>query len=219
MKKLNLLFITIIVCVLLSSCDTGVSFNGQVVDKNTHKPIAGVRINVKDRDTTFTDSIGNYKYSRMMYGMFGDIDIMLEKKGYKAKHINLSAGNTPRIDAVIELQKSDATTVNSVDRKYVKTMFYFNKYVLSLLNVLTLLFIIIHKKVEYRLVWILGILLFNLTFFFSYTDFSLVKYLLLNGPVYLTHYWVYPYSLKFVIPIATILFWVLYLFKKDWIME
>ena len=79
-------------CVLLSSCDTGVSFNGQVVDKTTHQPISGVRINVKDRDTTFSYSSGNYRYNRMMYGMFGDVDILLEKEGYKAKHLNLSAG-------------------------------------------------------------------------------------------------------------------------------
>jgi hypothetical protein len=219
MKKLNLLFITAVICVLMSSCDTGVSFNGQVVDKNTHQPIAGVRINVKDRDTTFTDSLGKYTYSRMMYGLFGDTEILLEKEGYKTKHLNLSTGKAQRKDAVIELQKSDATTANSIDRKYVKTMFYFNKYFLSLLNVLTLLFIAINKKIKYRVAWIAGILLLNLTFFFSFTDFSLIKYHILNGPIYLTHFKMYPYSLKFVIPIATILFWVLYLVKKEWIME
>ena len=219
MKKFNQLFTLVAICVCFISCDSGISFNGKVVDKNTHQPISGVRISIKDRDTTFTDSIGKHKYGKMFYGSFGDNEILLEKDGYQAKHLNISKQRQQQFNAVVELEKSKGTAVYSIDRKYLKAMFYFNKYVLSLLNVLTLIFVSLKKKIEYRSVWIIGILLLNLTLFYSFTDFSLVKYHILNGPVYLTHYLVHPYSLKIVIPVATILFWVIYLIKREWIIN
>jgi len=215
MKKINQLFILVVICVLLISCDTKFSSNGVVIDQNTHQPVAGVKISIKDRDSTFTDNFGKYRIDKFIYGWAGDFEILLEKDGYKTKHINFNKGKLQLVNAIIELEKSEGKPVYAVDRKYVKTMFYFNKYVLSLLNLLTLLFVAIKKKVNYRFVWIMGILLLNPTFFISFTDLSLVKFHLLNGPVYLTHFYMYPYSLKFVFPVATILFWIIYLVKRD----
>ena len=215
MKKIKQLFTFVIICVLFISCDTKFSSNGVVIDQNTRQPVVGVKISIKDRDSTYTDNFGKYRIDKFIYGWAGDFEILLEKDGYKTKHVNFNRGKLQSANTTIELEKSEGKSVCAVDRKYVKTMFYFNKYVLSLLNLLTFLFVAIKKKVDYRFVWIMGILLLNPTFFISFTDLSLVKFNFLNGPVYLTHFHMYPYSLKFIIPLTSILFWIIYLVKRD----
>lgn len=217
MKKIKLLFTLVVLILLMSSCDYRVSFNGEVIDQITKKPIQGVSINIKNWDTIFTDSLGTYKFSKTHYGYFGEVEILLEKEGYKTKHLNLTTQNEKMTDEIIKLEKSNEKFVNSIDQKYQKIMFYFNKYFLSLLNLLTLIFLIFKKNIHYQFNWIVGILFLNLTLYYSITDFHLVNFHIINGPIYLQHYNWHPFSLKIVFPGASILFWMLYFVKREWI--
>jgi hypothetical protein len=217
MKKIKLLFTLVVISLLLSSCDQGVSFNGEVIDRITQKPIQGVSINIRNWDTTYTDSLGIYKFSKTHYGYFGDIEILLKKDGYKTKHLNLTTQNERKTDEVIKLEKSNGKFANRIDQKYQIIMFYINKYFMSLLNLLTLLFVAFHKNTLYRFNWIIGILFLNLTLYFSITDLHLVNFHLINGPIYLQHYNWHPFSLKIVFPGASILFWILYFAKREWV--
>ena len=201
--------------ILVSSCDTGISFNGRVIDKITNQPVAGVKISVKDQYFSITDSLGSYNFHKFHYGYLGFTEILFEKKGYKPVYFNLDSPGKKHFNEIIKLEKSEGNDSFAIDQKYVKAMFYFNRYVLTLFGLFTFIFVCVKKKISNRVYWLFGILLVNLTFYFSITDFNLVKFLFLNGPVYLS-FWSYnPYSLKIVIPTASFLFWVLYFFKRE----
>jgi len=98
-------------------------------------------------------------------------------------------------------------------------MYYVNIFLVSLLNMLTLLFVIFRKGIKRKVLWIPGILLLNPTFFLSITDGCIARFFPLNGPVYLTHFHEYPFSLKIVIPLVSILFWCLYLWRRNMLMN
>ncbi len=201
---------------VLVSCDTGFQSKGLVLDKSTQLPINNVKIDIKGRGITYTDSIGHYKIDTMIYGYAGNLEILVKKDGYKAKHVNFKLDKIKMDNALIELDKIE----NSVDIYYIKEnrisqFYYFNLYCISLFTLLTLLFLIIKKKIKWKILWILAILLINLTFFVSITDCSISDFKIINSPFHLMKYWLNPYSFKIVIPIFSIAFWILYFTKKS----
>lgn len=151
----------------------------------------------------------------MIYGYAGDLEILLAKNGYKTKHVGFKTDAIKKDSTLIELEKLTGFSEDfCLNQKTVSQLFYFNKFFISSLNILTLMFLIFRKRVKWRFLWILGVLLINLTIFISFTDCSISDFKLINGPIYLTHYWFYPYSVKIVIPIVTVVFWCIYLIKK-----
>jgi hypothetical protein len=91
------------------------------------------------------------------------------------------------------------------------------KIIFSLFNAFTLIFILFKSKIRLKFLWVSGIILINPAFRFLHSDFSLLDYEILNGPFYLFNYWNYPYSLIIAIPAISIVFWIIYLMKKEWI--
>lgn len=213
---MNKLFTFIFAMTFMVSCDTGFHSAGLVINKATRQPIDSVKIYIKNIDSTYTDSLGHYKIDTMVYGYAGSLEILLAKDGYKTKHVNFKSDPISKDAAVIEMEKLEADSLEDlcIQKKVVPIMYYVNLYFISLLNLLTLLFLIFKKEIKRKIVWILSVLLFNCTLFVSITDCSIMDFSLINGPFYLTHYWLYPYSVKIVVPIATILFWCIYLIKR-----
>ncbi len=196
---------------LLISCDTGFHSKGVVIDKATQLPIDSVKVNIKGLGFTYSDSLGRYEVDTVIKRYAGALELLLEKEGYAVRHITFNSSDMKKDSALIVLEKAANRSGDyCVNRKYVSWMFYFNKYVLSLINILTLLFVVIKKRIKWRVVWIIGVLLFNVTLFVSFTDCSIVKLYFLNGPVYLTHFGLNPYSVKIVVPVVTIVFWIIY---------
>jgi len=211
-KYLGLVFLILV----LISCDTGFYSNGLVIDKMTQLPIDSVTINIKNLDSVFTDSIGNYKIDTMIYGYAGECEILLSKHGYKTKHVNFKKYKIEKHNAIIEMEMLENSIEEScIDLKRVSQMYFFNKYFISLINILTLLFLILKKRVKWRILWILGVLILNFTIFISFVDCNMIDFKLINSPVFLTHYWLYPFSLKIVIPFVSICFWSIYLIRKE----
>lgn len=197
------------------SCDSGLYSNGVVLDKKTGLPIDSAIINVKNIDTVYTDSKGKYIVDTTIYGYVVDLEILVSKQGYKTKHVNFKKDKIKKNNAIIEMEILENSTEESCfDLKRVSQMYFFNKYFISLINILTLLFLIFKKRVKWRIIWMLGVFIFNFTIFISFVDCSLMDFKLINGPVFLTHYWHYPFSIKIVFPIASIAFWSAYLINK-----
>lgn len=206
--------------VFLTSCDTGWSSKGVVIDKSTGHPIENAKIDVKGLGSTYTNEVGQYKIDTMIHGLAGQLEILVEKEGYRSKHVNFKTDKIDRKNARIEMDKLETATEEFCsNRKWVSRFYYFNLYFLSLLNVLTIVFLIFKKKIKWRALWILGILLFNFTLFLSFTDCSIVGFRIINGPIFLTHFWVYPYSVKIVVPLVTLLFWGIYLPKRNGLLK
>lgn len=214
MKILNRFLIPVFALLLLTSCDTLFSSKGQVIDKDTRQPLSEVKINMKNIDTVYTDSAGYYSYRKVMHGSAGALEMLLSKEGYQSKHVSFRSAKTDPQNMLIEMERTEAAQADGlVDRCWVSAMYYINMYVISLLNVLTLLFVVFRKGLKRKVLWIFGILLLNPTFFLSVTDGSIASFFPLNGPVYLTYFSAYPFSLKIVLPLGTLLFWSLYLWR------
>ncbi len=154
---------------------------GLVIDKATRLPLDSVKINIKSIDSVFTDSIGKYNYHKMVYGYAGEFEMLLSKKGYKTKHVNFKNDKIDRQNALIEMEKLEKSSKDlSIKKEAVSKMYFVNLFVISIFNLLTLLFIIFKKRIKRKILWIAGILLFNITLFFSITDGSLSGYKLNN---------------------------------------
>jgi hypothetical protein len=200
---------------MLISCDSGLNSSGVVVDKKTRLPIDSVTINVKNLYSVYTDSMGKYKIDTTIYGHVVYLEILLSKQGYKTKHVDFKNDKIKKSNAIIEMEiLEDSTEEFCFDLKQVSQMYYFNKYFISLINILTLFFLILKKRVKWKLIWILGVFIFNFTIFISFVDCSIMDFKPINGPIFLTHYWHYPFSIKIVFPIASIAFWSAYLINK-----
>lgn len=204
---------------ILSSCDTVFDSRGVIIDSATAKPVDHARIIVKGFDTIYSDSAGKFKIQKIISGVWTQREIMIEKNGYIPKYVNFNNDMYDHDSAVIKLQPAKEAFKPVLPRKAVKFMYWFNKIVLSLFNVFTLIFIIFKKGIRKKYLWIIGVLFLNFTFYFLYLDLSLSRFRPINGPIYLTNYWMYPYSVKIVIPVITIAFWILYFFKRNWIMK
>lgn len=211
MKRILHLLAFVLTGALLTSCDTGFFSTGQVIDKNTKQPIEAVRIDAKGFDTTFTDSAGKYEIQKFVCGYAGNLELLLEKEGYKSKHISFKSG-IEKNPVLIELEKSVDGKAVCVDRVWVKRLFHFNQYFFPLLNLLTLIFVAAKRNLRWKFAFIPGILLLNFYIQFSFTDFSFVG---INYMIGLLWPFYHPYSLSLVVPFATLLFWGLFLFRKN----
>jgi len=200
---------------LFYSCDTGFYSTGRITDAATGFPVDSAKVSLKELNYTFTDSNGYYKVDTVIHKAAGQLELLIEKEGYKTRHVNFRNDCIDKRNSIITLERTDKEKDSScLPRKLVSMMFYFNKYLISSINLLTLIFLFFKRKIKYRAIWIILVLLGNITLYISYTDCSIVKMSVLNGPVYLTHFWVYPYSVKIVIPLATLAFWGYYIFFR-----
>lgn len=217
MKK-EFLFLIFIV-LLFSSCDTFFQANGIVVDSETLKPIADAKIQVKGKSTFYTDSLGRYTIDRNFLGTAIKVELLVEKSGYDPVYIDCSKKSFNRQQETIKMKRALKPFVPIIPQSAVRVMYWFNLIVLSLFNLFTLMFVISYRGLLNKLLWVVAILLLNVTLHFLYLDGSIIKFSLLNGPIYLAHYWTYPYSVKIVLPIASLFFWIMFIFSKDSIVE
>lgn len=207
MKNIVIL-ILFVVLILAVSCDTKFYADGLIVDKTTKFPLEQVMISVKTLDTIYTDSYGKFHIDTFIHRYAGDFEILLTKEGYKTTHINFSKIQRTKKEYLFEMEKlQNYEAPCCLNRQRVRQMYYFNKFFLSAFNVLTIVFILFRRKLKWRFFWIAGILILNPTFFVSVADCSLMSLKILNGPIYLTHFSFYPFSVMIVLPVFPLLFW------------
>ena len=208
MKRLALF---IFLSTLLCGCHKNYSVNGVVIDKWTGEPIHNVRVALKRIDTTTTDSLGRFEFKKVLTGgyAFSDAEILLEKDSYKTRYINVNKAYKSPSSLNIELERGKNT--NSLPREGVK-LFYIFKIIISVINFVTILFILFNN-VQHKVLWISGIIFINCVFDIIYIDGS-TDFDFFHGPFSLLHYIYSPFTITVVIPLVTIAFWVLYLKRK-----
>lgn len=198
----------------LSSCFSPGHSEGIIIDQNTLLPIYNAQITVEESYTVYTDNQGHYEIFGT-WGLFSDLELLVEKKGYEPKYINVSASNYDfRKNITIKLLASDTVYKPSLPRNQLRFVNSLIKIIFSLLNILTLIFIVISSEIRKMYIWITGILFINLIFNLLYLDYNLISYEIIHAPFFLTGYWNNPYSLKIAFPVVSIAFWILYLTKS-----
>lgn len=217
MKKEILLLVFFLL--LFSSCDTFFHVNGIVVDSETLQPIANVKIQVKGVSTFYTDSLGQYKIDRSFLGTAIKVELLVEKSGYYPVYIDCNKKTFHRDQETIKMKRAIKPFVPMIPQGAVRVMYWFNLIVISLFNILTLVFVLFYRQLINKLYWVVAILLLNITIHFLYLDGSIVDFKIINGPVYLAHYWTYPYSVKIVLPMASLFFWIMFIYRRDSIIE
>ncbi len=215
----NVILLLAFFVLLFSSCDTFFHVNGIVVDRETLKPIADAKIQVKGISTFYTDSLGHYKIDRSFLGTAIKVELLVEKSGYIPVYIDCNKKSFHRDQETIKMKRAIKPFVPMIPQSAVRVMYWFNLIVVSLFNLMTLVFVLFYRKLINKFYWVVAILLLNLTIHLLYLDGSIVDFNIINGPVYLAHYWTYPYSVKIVLPIASFFFWIMFIYRKDSIIE
>ena len=160
--KIFLLFIPIIL--LLTGCEGTVRGTGKIISSKDSKPIDSVFVywTQLSSETTYSDSLGKFKIGTFC-GCVPDcpeLELLLYKKGYETKYINLTKERRNRKDTLTVIM----TPTNDVSREIKKDSFeqflkYFNIIAISLFNVFTLI-IICCIKLKNKTLWIISLIIF-----------------------------------------------------------
>ena len=214
---LNRILGLIILSFILSSCLSPSHYEGVVIDQNTLAPIDSAQITSEESYTVFSDSLGNFE----LYGSFlTDFEMLIEKKGYQPKFITSGKGDYVSTKTnMIHLQRTQKIYKTALPRNQLRFLNSLLKIAFSVLNVLTLLFILVKAEIRQRYLWFTAIVFLNLVFNFLYLDFSLLNFEIIHAPFFLTGYWNNPYSLKIAVPIVSIIFWILYFASRNLIKD
>lgn len=215
MKKILSIFTF---CLLLTSCDRSFLISGEVLDQSDGKPISNAKVFSSEMKATYTDSLGKFIINRFGPGSMSDKkELLVEKQGYKSKYIDLSSYHSNLQDIKIRLITANQVQKDCFNRSYVFKFYIFNLIFTNLLAIFTLGFIII-KKVKFRWYWVLLILCINivlkLNWFNGTWDIDIVEL-----PFFLKDYIYYYFTIKIVIPLSIIVFWILFFTKKDAILQ
>lgn len=199
-----LLYISI--CLILCSCHTGYYIEGVVKDSSNGKPLGQAKVFLKTIDTVVTDSSGTFVFDKHLTGghVFSDVEIMIEKDGFKSQYVNFGdAGSKSRTS--ISLERGEKAVQFPSEGV---TLFYFINLGISLLNLVTIIFVLFNR-IRYKYLWFLGLVFMSCVFNIVYIDGS-VGFDFIHGPFFLLHHNYYPFTIKVVVPVAAILFWLFY---------
>lgn len=212
MSLKNALLFLFLPLVLLSSCDTFFHANGTVVDAVSMEPIPNARIQVKGLQYFYTDSLGHYQIDRSFLGMSLKVELMIEKPGYMPLYIDCNNKSFRHQKAVLRMEVLQKPFVPAIPQVWVRRFYWFNLIVISLFNLVTLVFILFRRHMLNRFAWVMALLLLNVSVDLLYTNALPLNLSLLHGPFYLAHYWTHPYTVKIALPVVSLLFW--YLFRN-----
>lgn len=210
----NNLLLLLLPLILLSSCDTFFHANGTVVDSETMEPIPHARIQVKGKDYFYTDSLGQYKIDRSFLGMSIKVDMMVEKSGYMPLYIDCSNKSFRHQNAVLRMVAVQKPFVPAIQQVWVRRMYWFDLVVVSIFNLFTLLFVLFRKRLLHRFAWVMALLFLNFSFDLLYMNAMPLNFSLLHGPFYLVHYWTHPYTVVIALPVVSLLFWYMFLYRR-----
>lgn len=208
----------ILLSFILSSYDPPfVQIEGKIIDKNTSNPIDSAKISVNESAMLFTDNYGAFKTELM--GLRTGLEILIEKNGYEPTYINFTNEKYNLDNAVITLQPTTVSVKLGLSQNSLRFLNTLIKILFSISNALTLIFILFHPEIKLKFLWITAVFLINPAFRLLHFGNKLLDFEILNGPFYLFNYWNYPYSLLIAIPVVSIVFWILFLAKRAWLLK
>ncbi len=213
--RLGLLFFP---CFLLLSCESTYEAGGVVTDSETGRAISGAMVNYKNVDTAYTDAAGRFRLKKSAIGaaVTGDVELVIEKEGYRPGYFRMARGTAEGADLLVRLNAvANGKSEPRLSQKWVKRMFSINLYGISLLNLCTLLCIWL-RPIRWRWFWILLLLTVNPVISTCYVD-GVTSFSLFHLPLFLSHYAGHPFTIQWAIPFAMLLFWMLFFRKPEWV--
>ena len=212
------LFLAISGLFLLASCESTYRTGGMVTDSETGMALSGALVNYKNLDSTYTDASGRFRLEKSARGVIlsGDVELVVEKKGYVPRYLRMARETAQATDVIVKLTPSvNGNGSARFSQQWVKRMFGFNLYVISFLNLFTLAFILF-RPIRWKWFWILSVFTLNSVLSSCYVD-GVTTFEIFHLPFFLANYASHPFTIRWVIPLATLLFWILFFKKPEWI--
>jgi len=98
MRQLSAILLGLLI---LTSCDCYQRVTGTVTDKDTGKPIAGIKIYKKSNpsDRSETDTVGKFELSSISGGLFGcpPMKVVIEHSDYVVQEVEIPTGKQKQI--------------------------------------------------------------------------------------------------------------------------
>mgnify|MGYP000843671203 FL=1 len=209
MKKQLVYLIALLL--LQTSCDRVFTMSGHVIDE-LGNPINNAKIVTSEKETLYSDSLGYFMLNLYGPGSYSDkLEVLVTKKGYETKYFDLSQQKDIH-DLSLRMKTSNRELIPSYPKSTVR-LFYLINLIITNLFIISTLFFILYKKIKYKWIWMLLILVANITIQVNY----------INGhwnvdigglPFYLKHYAYYPFTIKIACPIISIVFWISYIYTQ-----
>lgn len=98
--KKPILILTIILSIILTSCDCYQNVTGTIVDAETNQPIEGAYVQKehKDYDKDETDEKGNFKVESISGGFrCPPMTVIISKEGYETLTVKINNGGNEKI--------------------------------------------------------------------------------------------------------------------------
>ena len=216
---LQTILLALSVLFLLASCDSHYRTGGMVTDSETGMVVSGALVNYKNIDSVYTDANGRFRLEKKAYGMMilsGDVELVIEKEGYVPRYLRMAPETAQATDVIVKLTPSaNGKGSTRFSQQWVKRMFGFNLYVISLLNLFTLAFLLF-RPIRWKWFWILSVFTLNSVLSTCYVD-GVTTFELFHLPFFFANYASHPFTIRWVIPLTTLLFWILFFRKPEWV--
>ena len=189
------------------------SGSGQVISSVDKSPLDSVMITWRT-EKEYTDKEGKFEIGQFVGCPTGcpDLEIVLTKKGYETKYINLTNGGPIHVEGVtIELTPT-ANPQSDIWNNGIGTFLYYTSMIIAGLGLISLVFLFF-IKVKNRWLWFFAIFLGTIAFHYNFLsdsfDFKILRPVTrFNPPHYLDPAWY-----KLSLPLGAIAFWTYY-FKR-----
>jgi hypothetical protein len=214
MKKCLLIACSLFLFLIHTSCKKEVAASGRIVSAIDGTPLERSRVDWLGyyKMTTETDSLGRF--------VIGDtclclpdcpkLEVIVREKGFEPLYLDLTGKSNFTADnlliKMVPLTGPPKVFKETTEESLLKSMNAF----LSLVNIFTLVMICL-SKVRHKALWIIAVLFLSFTYKYNYfnqdTVFYPFSFLVQIRLTYIGWY-------VFFIPVASILFWIHYFFKK-----
>lgn len=198
---------------LLSSCEGVVSGSGKVISSLDKSPLDSVMLTWRT-EREYTDKEGKFEIGQFVGCPTGcpDLEIILTKKGYATKYVNLTNGGPINVEGVIIELTPTLNPQADISNNPVGLILYYASMVIAGLGLITLVFLFI-VKARNRGLWFFVILFGTVGLHYNFLadifDFKLFRPVTMLNP----HPLIDPSWYKLSIPIGVIAFWVYYFMR------
>lgn len=214
MKKYLLVALTILIVLLQLSCKREVAASGKVISAVDGSPLENSRVDWLGyyKMTTVTDSLGQFVIGDtcMCLPDCPELQVIIREKGFEPVYADLTGkSNFTANNLVIKMNPLKGKPKDFRETPKEMLLKSMNAF-LSLVNIFTLVMICL-GNIRYKALWIISVLFVSFTYKYNYfngdSEFYPLSFLVQVRLTYIGWYVYY-------IPVATILFWIYYAYKK-----
>lgn len=203
MKKKLFGFILVILC---CSCDGYYEYSGQVKSKETNAPLPNVKVTFSCYETALTDSLGYFTIETIIPGPAVKKDLLFYKDGY-IPYVSYSQNE----DIIFLKTQNKTEEIKDISDQKRFNIYRVNMILVSLINIFTLIMVFVLKKIRYKFIWTVAILLSTISVNYSVLSSSLsVDFFKFIIPLKMTCLgtWIIIF-----IPIGSVIFWGLFFYR------